>query len=118
MIYEYLCSDCGKKQEAFRTVANRNRSPRCCGGSTKRIISPRFQIVPLFTPYRAVGAERGRVIRTRQEHQGYLRQHGYEEVGNDRSMAPPPDNPVDDVRKRREVAESFEQLKHAPTFAD
>jgi len=117
MIYEYLCSDCGKKQEAFRTVANRNRSPRCCGKATKRIISASHHIAPLFTPYRAVGEEYGRVIRSRQEHQSYLRQHGYVEIGNDPSMAPPPVDPDREAAKQRETREALDQLKYAPADA-
>lgn len=114
MIYEYQCRACGRKQEAVRTVANRNRSPRCCGSATERLISGTHHIVSLFTPYRAAGAERGRLIRNRQEHRGYLRQHGYEEVGNDPAYAPPPPDPDRDAAKAREEREAFEGLKHAP----
>lgn len=118
MIYEYHCSDCGKTQEAVRTVANRNRAPRCCGKSTTRVFSTSVHIVPLFQPYKAMGHERGRVIRSRQEHRDYLRQHGYEEVGNDPAYAPPPDNPDEDARKAREEREALDQLKHAPAMIE
>lgn len=71
-----------------------------------------------FTPYRAVG--RGRPwIKTRQEHKDYLRQNGYEEVGNDSSCAPPEIGMSQEEithrteQKRREEISSLESLVHA-----
>lgn len=45
-------------------------------------------MVSVFTPYRAIGREK-RWIANHDEHRAYLREHGYEEVGTDSSMAPP-----------------------------
>jgi hypothetical protein len=116
MLYEYLCSTCGKTIEAVRTVANRNRAPRHCGKATKRQFTPSVHIVPNFQPYRVVGEERGLVINSRQEHRDYLRRHGYAEVGNDPSFAPPPHDPDRIAEKQRETKEALEQLKYAPSI--
>lgn len=121
MIYTYRCSECGEASEAYRKVKDRRRAPRhqCAkGGRMKLEITGSHHIMPVFSAYRTVGAERGRIIHSRQEHQDYLRQHGYEEVGNDSSMAPPPDNPDEDARRDREVRESLDQLKQAPAMAE
>jgi hypothetical protein len=68
----------------------------------------------MFTEYKAVGHERGRRIKNRQEHKDYLKRWNYDEVGDDASMAPPPDDPDRDAQQARETAEAMEQLKHAP----
>ena len=41
-------------------------------------------VMPDIQPYRAVGPEYGRVIKSRSEHRAYLKQHGLIEVGNER----------------------------------
>ncbi|MGC3959564.1 MAG: hypothetical protein QM813_16940 [Verrucomicrobiota bacterium] len=113
MIYEYRCPVCTKLKDAVRTVANRNRAPRCCDKAMIRQISSSYHISPMFTGYRAIGGDR-RYIATRSEHNDFLREFNYAEVGNDASYAPPPDDPEADAAKQREVTESLEQLKHAP----
>lgn len=86
-LFSYECPKCGREQDAYRTVAERNRAPKCCGRKTVKIVTASY-LTPQFTPYRAVGKERGKMIRSRGEHRDYLKRHGYEEVGNDKSMAP------------------------------
>lgn len=86
-LYEYAC-ECGARIEAFRKVASRHEAPKHCGKAVKLQITASYSVWGAFEPYRAIG--RGRpYIKTRQQHKDYLRQNGYEEVGNDRSMAPP-----------------------------
>ena len=113
-VYEYLCPKCGKTHEAVRTVDERNNGPRCCGRKTKKQIS-HYHVAPLFNAYRVAGAERGKVIRSRGEHRDYLKKHGYVEVGNDPSYAPPPFDPDREAERKRETKEALEQLEHAPS---
>lgn len=51
-------------------------------------------MVSVFNPYRAVAEDKESgerpMIRTRAEHEAFLARNGYEEVGNDASMAPLP----------------------------
>lgn len=85
--YVYECAKCGALAEELRTVAERKRSPKHKCGRMKLVITGKYSVFALFTPYRAIG--RGRPwIKTRAEHLAYLKRNGYEEVGNDRSMQP------------------------------
>lgn len=88
MLYEYQCQKCGGMKEAIRSVANRKRAPKHCGKSMTLQVTASYSVWGAFQEYQAIG--RGRpMIKTRQQHKDYLRINGYEEVGNDKSMAPP-----------------------------
>ena len=51
MIYEYQCVSCGKLQEAYRKVNERNDCPPCeCGSATCKIISS-YAVVPDVDPH-------------------------------------------------------------------
>lgn len=116
--YVYRCDSCGTTCEAYRTVAERGNAPLCCGGVPMRQkITASYHISPTFQPYRAVGEEYGRPIRSKREHREYLRKHGYVEIGNDPSMAPPPRDPDREAAKKRETREALEQLRYAPADA-
>ncbi len=99
-IYRYRCDGCKEIRDEFRSIADRDRAPEC-HGEMQRVIVP--TMVNVFTPYRAVASEKDGggcpMIRSRAEHNAFLRRNGYEEVGNDKSMAPLPD---DEVRAKRE----------------
>jgi hypothetical protein len=87
-LYSYACSRCGREQDAYRRVSSRNRGPKCCGETAKKIITGKYSVFALFTPYRAVGLPGRPWIKTLAEHKAQLREHGREEIGNDRSMQP------------------------------
>lgn len=112
-LYDYLCSKCGKIQEAYRTIADRDNGPTCCRRKTVKQIS-HYHVAPMFTAYRATGKERGKVIRSRAEHRDYLNKHDYIEVGNDKSLAPPPHDPDRDAARAKEVAASMSDMQYAP----
>ena len=90
--YTYACTGCGARTEALRTIAERDDCPACpaCLQRTERRITA--TMVSVFTPYRAVAEDKDSgerpLIRSRAEHEAFLRRNGYEEVGNDKSMAP------------------------------
>jgi hypothetical protein len=114
-LYEYECQ-CGERKEAVRTVANRKRAPRHCGKSMTLQVTASYSVWGVFQEYRAIG--RGRpLIKTRQEHKDYLRQNGYEEVGNDKSMAPPNMNATEaewhqsKEPERRELERNFREVE-------
>lgn len=111
-LYDYSCGKCGRTQEAFRTVDDRNNGPECCGAQTEKQVS-HYHVAPLFNAYRTVGAERGKIIRSRDEHRNYLKQHGYEEVGNDPAYAPPKVDPEQEAARAKEMRESFGGMAHA-----
>lgn len=115
-VYTYFCRECGKRQEAIRRVAERGQCPRCdfCFGPTELRITPTM-ISTGFQPYRTAAhdKETGKTmnIRSRGEHQAFLARNGYEEVGNDRSMAP---LPQEEVKHRRQVA--LKEQESAPVY--
>lgn len=50
-LYEYRCQTCKELTEAFRSVAERDNTPKCsCGGETKKIISA-YRTHGDLTPY-------------------------------------------------------------------
>lgn len=91
--YTYVCPNCTKRQEAVRRIAERDDCPKCnrCYGPTERRITA--TMVSVFSPYRAIAADKETgerpLIRSKAEHEAFLRRNGYEEVGTDKSMAPP-----------------------------
>lgn len=122
--YLYQCEGaCRKQFEAWRSIAERNDPILHCDAQASRLINAPM-VAPLFESYRAIGGDR-RVIRTRQEHQGFLREFGYVEVGNDASIAPPPisdeefshdrEQRLGEMRKEAaEIARVSEQLAIIP----
>lgn len=93
MIYTYRCTACQSLEDAVRTVSERNDCPTCekCQSPTEKILTP--PMVAVFSTYQTVAhdKETGRPMQigSRAEHSAFLRRNGYEEVGNDKSMAPP-----------------------------
>ena len=91
-IYSYICSICGEKEDAFRKIAEMDDAPLHCSTPMERRITATM-IAPGFTPYRAIAVDKevGKrpFIRSRDEHRAFLARNGYQEVGNDKSMAPP-----------------------------
>lgn len=105
-LYEYRCPFCKHEQSEFRTIDERNNAPRC-HGDMERVLSP--AMVSVFHTYTTVAhdKETGKPMKigSKAEHQAFLRRNGYEEVGNDKSMAPP---------SREELVERKAQWKDAP----
>ena len=114
-LYSFRCA-CGATRDEYRTVETRNDAP-LCHGPMERVITP--PMVSVFNSYRAIAGEQDGgerpYIRNKAEHAAFLRRNGYEEVGTDKSMAPPscpeeiqdrqqkwkdaPDAPMVDVEK-------------------
>ena len=91
-LYEYLCHS-GHRTTAFRKMDSRTNAPSChiCHLKTELRIAP--TMVGHFESYRTVAYDKERGermnIRSRAEHESFLARNGFEEVGNDASMAPP-----------------------------
>lgn len=108
--YVYKCGECGRRQEAIRTIAERHDAPKCaaCYGPTALRITA--TMVSVFQPYRtaAVDKDAGKriSIRNKAEHEAFLRRNGYEEVGNDPSMKPVTHE--EDAERRQRWADAAE----------
>lgn len=113
-LYQYECGKCMRTVDEYRTIAHRERCPSCrtCHRKMTKIVSRAR--VAVFNPYRAVGAERGRLIKNSAEHKAYLRYHGYEEVGTDAAYAPPPDDPDYEAEQKKKYDDSFKDLAQSP----
>lgn len=117
-LYAYRCS-CGHACEEWRSVSTRRtQAPKHCGKRMPIEITGNYSVWGAFQEYRAVG--RGRpLIKTRQQHKDYLRINGYEEVGDDKSMAPPElgmsQQEIDHRTecKRREEADAMAAMQYA-----
>lgn len=110
--YLWSCGNCKCEFEVWSTIAQRNDAPLHCGVPAARLINAPM-VAPTFESYRAVGGDR-RYIRTKQEHKGFLRDFGYEEVGNDMSYYPTETDAERETRERA-VYEDVKQIEHAPT---
>ena len=117
--YVYACPGCEKRIETHRRIAERDDCPVCtgCGGPTERRITA--TMVSVFNPYRAVAIDKESgerpVIRSRAEHEAFLRRNGYEEVGNDTSMAPRSQEEV--AHRRVEKLKEENEARNQPAFA-
>lgn len=117
-IYTYRCSGCKALGTAFRKIAERDLCPTCtqCGASTEKIITS--TMVSVFTPYKtaAIDKEQGRRIEitSQAEHNAFLRRNGYEEVGNDKSMAPIVGEELAHARAQKQKEE--DEARNQPVF--
>lgn len=120
-MYVYRCPFCLGEREEFRKMEKRDDAPSCHRRLMERVIRP--TMLSVFQAYRAaaVDKETGEcpVIRSRSEHEAFLRRNGYEEVGNDRSMAPPSAEEVAAKRqqqRKEEASFNFDESTHGATL--
>jgi hypothetical protein len=77
-----------------KPVAERDNAPVCKCYQVPRAMDRviKAPMIAVFTPYRTVAVDKdsGKTmqIRSKAEHEAFLRRNGYEEVGNDPSMKP------------------------------
>lgn len=105
-VYRYVCK-CGIQCDAWRTVGERDQAPEHCGAPMERRILP--TAIAVFEPYRAVASDKETgerpLIRSRSEHEAFLRRNDYVEVGNDAQMRPKTEEEIAHLRTRREQNE-------------
>ena len=79
-IYGVKCNTCGKEDDIFRSLANYNDLPECCGIKMERVLSAPMVIADI-QPY--ISQKTGEVIKSRSHHRDHLKSHGLIEVGNE-----------------------------------
>ena len=105
--YSYRCK-CGYEQDEFKKMVDHAKGPIHCGEVMSQVLSP-FS-VRVFTPYNtaAVDKESSKCMKiiNQNEHNAFLRRNELEEVGDDKSMAPPPVEEIKEKqnRERKELA--------------
>lgn len=77
-IYEARCQDCGELTDYYRSVANRDDTPKCeCGGETKKIIS-RYAVQGDFEPYYDENLETH--VKSKQHRKKVMKEQGVSEM--------------------------------------
>jgi hypothetical protein len=80
-IYVVGCNKCGKHQDIYRSIEQRNQDlPECCGEKTERKIVPTLAYGDI-QPY--VSMIDGSIINSRSQHRTHLRDHNCIEIGNE-----------------------------------
>ena len=105
--YRYRCGFCLEERDEYRRIDDRDDFPQCHNRHMHRIITP--AAVKVFNGYQTAAfdketGERMRITNS-SEHEAFLRRNGYEEVGNDKSMAPRHEEQIaeDHARQRKEA---------------
>lgn len=81
-LYDSVCLICKKQHEYFRSIAERDQTPACCGTLTKKVLSA-ASVIPDIQPYQSQIT--GEMITGRAQHKEHLKRHGCIEVGNDKT---------------------------------
>ena len=85
-LYRVMCDTCHEEEDIFRSLANIDDLPDCCGVTMHRKICAPMVIADI-QPYQSMGIDvatgNAPVINSRSAHRNYLRRNGYVEVGNE-----------------------------------
>lgn len=79
-IYQTKCPKCGSEQEIYRSIAQIDDLPECCGVKVERMLCAPM-VVADIQPYRSQLT--GEMIMSRSQHRDHLKSHGCVEVGNE-----------------------------------
>lgn len=105
-IYLAVCPRCGRAEDYFSSVNERDALlPECHGKMEREMVAPMIQAD--IQPYIATAGDRaGKQIGSRREHREYLKRNRLVEVGNE------PIRPIkNNFRPRRgEIAEELKQV--------
>lgn len=85
-LYAIRCAKCERGEEIYRSFANYNDLPECCGERMTREVSAPM-VVNDIQPYRSMVT--GEIINSRSRHREHLKDHGCIEVGNEK-LTPKP----------------------------
>ena len=109
-IYAVHCNQCGKDEDIYRTIANYNDLPECCGKRMERIICAP-QVIKDIDPY--ISQIDGSLITSRSQHREHLRANGCIEVGNEK-MEPRQETWIEKKEQkealRREIAARLDSI--------
>lgn len=89
-IYRTKCAGCGATQDVYRSVANYDDLPECCGARVERVICAPL-VMNDIEPYRSMVT--GEIINSRSRHREHLKDHGCIEVGNEKLTPRPVEAP-------------------------
>lgn len=110
-IYRARCDVCGNEQDVFRTVANYDDMPGCCGQKMgRRIMAP--MVANDIQPYQSMIT--GEMIMSRSQHRTHLRDHGCIEVGNEKPPKPKEIDltPASHARRKEMIIRKVKEANH------
>jgi len=79
-LYSYICQTCGKQEDAYRSIADRDKAPECHGVMQKIIVPP--AINPILGGGNWHGYEcpvTGEFVTSRKRRREIMRQHNLAE---------------------------------------
>lgn len=85
-LYDVACSHCGHHEEVYRTFANYEDLPLCCGENMQRMVCAPM-VMGDIEPY--ISQATGEIIHSRSRHREHLRDHCLIEVGNETKYLTP-----------------------------
>lgn len=85
-LYRVKCPMCDREEDIYRSFADYEATPKCCGGSMKRVICAPY-VAGDIQPYRSMID--GSIIESRSRHREHLKAHGCFEVGNEKLSSKP-----------------------------
>lgn len=97
-LYDVKCDICGNTDEIFRSVAEMDDLPECCGHKMHRVLSAPMVIADI-QPYKSQAT--GEWITSRSKHRNHLKEHGLIEVGTEKMEHK---KPKKDDSLKREIA--------------
>jgi putative FmdB family regulatory protein len=81
-LYEYECA-CGKHADEFRSVADRNNAPLCCGKPMQKVIGG-HRVIGDVAPYYDDNLET--YVKSKQHRREVMREQGVSEIYGRRWM--------------------------------
>ena len=103
-IYAIACDTCGKSEDVFRSLAEYDNLPECCGVKMHRVMSAP-DVIPDIQPYKSMLT--GEMIESRSKHRSHLKQHGCIEIGNEKQS---PTNPKESGNIKQSIVDSMYKL--------
>jgi putative FmdB family regulatory protein len=94
-LYEITCQHCGHHDEIYRSVAEYDDLPECCGESMRRVICAPL-VYGDIEPY--ISQIDGSIIHSRSRHREHLKSHGCIEIGNEK-VTPKPLTPPSGLKE-------------------
>lgn len=84
--YTVRCRNCAEMRDIFRSIAEFDRLPSCCGETMSRVYRPP-NIRADVAPYRSMAT--GEMVTGRLQHREHLKRHDLVEVGNEHRRPKP-----------------------------
>lgn len=79
MIYECKCETCGRTEDIYRSVEERNNTPECCGKPMKRIITG-YHVIGDLEPYLDENmTHEPQWVKSKQHRKQLMKEHGVTE---------------------------------------